>query len=90
MYIKRHTDGKIAIGENIRTVQRVFKKIFNLASEFVLDGSQFDHLFAENEVLRFGKLEAKALFVPGHTLADMAYQIGNAVRAEMRTPYTNR
>lgn len=78
-YIKRHTDGKIAIGENIRTVQRVFKKIFNLASEFVPDGSQFDHLFAENEVLRFGKLEVKALFVPGHTPADMAYQIGDAV-----------
>ncbi len=80
-YIKQHAMGRIAIGENIRTVQGVFKRIFNLEPEFALDGSQFDHLFAEDEVFRFGKLEAKALFVPGHTPADMAYQIGDAVFA---------
>lgn len=80
-YIKQHATGRIAIGENIRTVQGVFKRIFNLEPEFALDGSQFDHLFAEDEVFRFGKLEAKALFVPGHTPADMAYQIGDAVFA---------
>lgn len=80
-YIKSQVGGKIAIGEQICSVQSVFKQIFNLEPEFAVDGSQFDHLLTENEIFRFGKLEAKALFVPGHTPADMAYWIGDAVFA---------
>jgi glyoxylase-like metal-dependent hydrolase (beta-lactamase superfamily II) len=78
-HIKRRAGGRIAIGEHIRDVQGVFKRIFNLEPGFRLDGSQFDHLFAEDEIFRIGGLEARALFVPGHTPADMAYQIGDAV-----------
>lgn len=77
-YLKRELGGKIAIGENIRTVQGVFRNIFNLEPEFRLDGSQFDHLFTEDETFRIGKLQARALFVPGHTPADMAYLVGDA------------
>ena len=57
----------------------MFKKLFNLERSFLPDGSQFDHLFADGEVFRIGELEAKALWVPGHTPADMAYQVGDAV-----------
>ena len=78
-YVKRHAGGRIAIGERIRQVQGVFKKIFNLEPEFRLDGSQFDHLFADGEVFRIGRLEGRVLFVPGHTPADAAYQVGDAV-----------
>ncbi|SAL68715.1 beta-lactamase domain-containing protein [Caballeronia peredens] len=78
-YLKRVLGGKIGIGESIRTVQGVFKKIFDLEPEFQLDGSQFDHLFSDGERFMIGALEAHALFVPGHTPADMAYQIGDAV-----------
>jgi glyoxylase-like metal-dependent hydrolase (beta-lactamase superfamily II) len=78
-YLKHHLGGRIAIGKNICQVQTVFKKLFNLEPAFRLDGSQFDHLFEAGETFAIGALTAKAIHVPGHTPADMAYQIGNAV-----------
>jgi len=74
-YLKRSVGGQIAIGSEIKTVQGVFKKIFNLEPEFHLDGSQFDHLFEPDEVFHIGDIEAQAWHVPGHTPADMAYLI---------------
>src|SRR5439155_4177790 len=55
------------------------KKIFNLEPESQLDGSQFDHLFDNDEVFQVGQLQGQALFVPGHTPADMAYRFGDAI-----------
>jgi glyoxylase-like metal-dependent hydrolase (beta-lactamase superfamily II) len=78
-YVKRRAGGRIAIGERIRQVQGAFKKIFNLEPAFRLDGSQFDHLFRDDETFRIGELEGRVLFVPGHTPADVAYQVGDAV-----------
>src|SRR5699024_325551 len=46
---------------------------------FRADGSQFDHLFADGEAFAIGTLQARALSVPGHTPACMAFQVGNAV-----------
>ena len=74
-YLRRQVGGKIAIGQSISKVQDVFKHLFNLESEFRVDGSQFDHLFAPDEVFHIGNLKAQALHVPGHTPADMAYLI---------------
>ncbi len=78
-YLHHRAGGKVAIGENIREVQAIFKKIYNLERSFLPDGSQFDHLFKEGETFRIGSLEATALLVPGHTPADMAYLVGDAV-----------
>jgi glyoxylase-like metal-dependent hydrolase (beta-lactamase superfamily II) len=78
-YLQQQAGGKIAIGAHINQVQTVFKKLFHLEPEFAIDGSQFDHLFQEDDVFMIGQLSAKALFVPGHTPADMAYQIGDAI-----------
>jgi glyoxylase-like metal-dependent hydrolase (beta-lactamase superfamily II) len=78
-YLQGLFGGKIAIGAHIDKVQTVFKKLFHLEAEFAVDGSQFDVLLQEDEVFQIGTLRAKALFVPGHTPADMAYQIGDAV-----------
>lgn len=77
-YLQRQLGGVIAIGQSIRTVQGVFKQIFNLEPEFQLDGSQFGHLFTDGESFRIGALEATAIHVPGHTPADMAYLVGDA------------
>ncbi|NMY98140.1 MBL fold metallo-hydrolase [Pseudomonas proteolytica] len=74
-YLRRQLGGKIAIGQSISKVQDVFKNLFNLEPEFRADGSQFDHLFAPDEIFHIGNLEAQALHVPGHTPADMAYLI---------------
>ena len=78
-YLQQRVGGKIAIGENIRTVQATFKKLYNLERSFLPDGSQFDHLFKEGETFMIGSVEATALLVPGHTPADMAYLIDGSV-----------
>ena len=78
-YLKQQLGGNTLIGGRIATVQSVFKGIFNLEPEFRQDGSQFDRLVADGETFQIGNLIAKALFVPGHTPACMAYQIGDAV-----------
>lgn len=78
-YLKAQLGGKTAIGDHITAVQKVFKGIFNLEPGFKTDGSQFDHLFAEDEAVRVGDMTGKALYVPGHTPACMAYQFGDAV-----------
>ncbi len=78
-YLKNKLGGKIAIGENIPAVQQTFKKLFNLGDAFVPDGHHFDHLFADNEIFQVGQLTGKALSVPGHTPADLAYQLEDAI-----------
>ena len=62
-----------------RQVQATFKKIYNLERTFLPDGSQFDHLFEDGETFAIGELQARALLVPGHTPADMAYLVDGAV-----------
>ena len=78
-YLKEKLGGKLAIGSRITAVQLVFAEIFNLEPAFKQDGTQFDHLFTEDEVIKVGTLTGRALFVPGHTPACMAYQFGDAV-----------
>ena len=77
-YLKGLVGGKVAIGRHIQQVQKVFKGLFNLEAEFLPDGSQFDHLFDDGEHFQIGSLQAQALYVPGHTPADMAYLVDGA------------
>ncbi|WOX05396.1 MBL fold metallo-hydrolase [Microbulbifer pacificus] len=78
-FIRQQLGGKIAIGDHITQVQGIFRSVFNLEKEFLVDGSQFDHLFAEEETFRIGDLEGRVIYVPGHTPADMAWLIGDAL-----------
>lgn len=78
-YVQEQVGGKIAIGERIREVQATFKQLYNLGPAFLPDGNQFDHLFKDGEVFHIGDVKATALWVPGHTPADLAYVIEDAV-----------
>jgi glyoxylase-like metal-dependent hydrolase (beta-lactamase superfamily II) len=78
-YLKKLLGGKTAIGAQITQVQKVFKGIFNLEPAFKQDGSQFDQLLDRDEAFEVGDLTGKVLFVPGHTPACVAYQLGDAV-----------
>lgn len=78
-YLQQKLGGAIAIGAEIRTVQQVFGKIFNEGSDFACDGSQFDRLFADGDAFEVGGIPAMVLHVPGHTPADIAYVIGDAL-----------
>ncbi|MFB4204750.1 MULTISPECIES: MBL fold metallo-hydrolase [Arhodomonas] len=77
-YLRERLGGAIGIGANITTVQNVFGDLFNVEAAFARDGSQFDHLFADEETFRIGGIEARALHTPGHTPACMTYAIGDA------------
>ena len=74
-YLKSKIGGKSAIGENVKTVQSTFGPVFNAESDFAKDGSQFDHLFADEEKFNIGNLEGKILHTPGHTPACISYII---------------
>ena len=74
-YLRDKLGGRIGIGAAITSVQSVFRDIYNLEPTFRLDGSQFDKLFEANETFHIGAIEVRALHVPGHTPADVAYQV---------------
>ena len=78
-YLKSQLGGQTAIGDHITAVQRVFKGVFNLEASFKEDGTQFDHLLQMDETFAIGNLTAKAIYVPGHTPACVAYQVDDAV-----------
>lgn len=78
-YLKEQLGGKLAIGEQITTVQQVFGEIFNADAQFATDGSQFDRLLSEGDTLSFGSLTVQVLHTPGHTPACLSYVIGDAV-----------
>ena len=77
-YVKAKTGAKIGIGEHIKEVQRIFRPVFN-ATDLKTDGSDFDRLFSDGETFAIGELTVEVLYVPGHTPADVAYRIGEAV-----------
>ncbi|WP_374466472.1 MBL fold metallo-hydrolase [Ferrovibrio sp.] len=77
-YLKQKLGGKLGIGFNITVVQNTFGKVFNAGTDFARDGSQFDHLFTDNETFSIGNIKARAIHTPGHTPACMAYVIGDA------------
>jgi glyoxylase-like metal-dependent hydrolase (beta-lactamase superfamily II) len=76
-YIRAKLGGEIAIGENVKAVQEVFKSVFNLA-DLATDGGQFDHLFEDGEAFSIGNIEARVIHTPGHTPACITYLIGDA------------
>ena len=78
-YLKETLGGQLAIGRQILHVQQVFGKIFNEGTEFARDGSQFDRLFEDGDTFQIGDLHCAVLHVPGHTPADLAYVVGDAV-----------
>lgn len=75
----RYPDAQLAIGEGICEVQKTFRPIFNLGAHVPVDGSQFDHLFADGERFAIGDIQADVMAVPGHTNDSVAYRIGDAV-----------
>jgi glyoxylase-like metal-dependent hydrolase (beta-lactamase superfamily II) len=77
-WIKGKTGAKIGIGEHIKDVQRIFRPIFN-ADDLKTDGSDFDCLFADGDRIALGQLEIEVMHLPGHTPADVAYKIADAV-----------
>ena len=73
IHVKDELGGKLVIGQHITEVQKIFKQIFNFDTSFRTDASQFDILTDDGETLELGGITITAMYVPGHTRADMAY-----------------
>lgn len=76
-YLKEKTGVKIAIGEKVKEVQKLWSRYYNLP-DFPTDGHQWDRLFADGDSFAIGNLPARVMFSPGHTLASITYVIGDA------------
>ena len=73
IHVKDELGGKLVIGQHITEVQKIFKQIFNFDTSFRTDASQFDILTDDCETLTLGGITITAMYLPGHTRADMAY-----------------
>lgn len=73
--LREQLGAKLAIGEHVATVQATWKDIYNLALDFPIDGSQFNHRFRDGEAFKIGGLSARVMHTPGHTPACVTYVV---------------
>ncbi len=78
-YLQKELGGKTGISKHILDVIKTWEPIFQNADDTKQDGSQFDHLFADDESFMIGDLQAKIIYTPGHTPADTSYIIEDTV-----------
>ena len=77
-YIKVKTRAKVAIGERIKEVQKIFRPVFN-AMDVSGEGSEFDILFRDGDRFSIGSLTGEVIATPGHTPACVSYRIEDVV-----------
>lgn len=77
-FLKKELGAPIAIGEGIRQVQERFFKLFNFATHYRPDGSEFDRLLNEDDTLALGRFTIRLMHTPGHTSDSMTFVIGDA------------
>jgi glyoxylase-like metal-dependent hydrolase (beta-lactamase superfamily II) len=77
--LKARHGAKFGIGANVTKVQETFKNVFDMGEDFATDGSQFDLLVQDGDVLPLGQLNIKAIHTPGHTPACMCYLVDDAL-----------
>jgi glyoxylase-like metal-dependent hydrolase (beta-lactamase superfamily II) len=76
-YVRTRTAAQIVIGKPITTVQKTFAAIFNEGADLALDGSQFDVLVSDGDVLALGNSCIQVLATPGHTPACVSYYLND-------------
>lgn len=76
-HIREKTGAKVVIGRNICAVQKTFVRAFNL-HDVATDGSQFDRLVKEGDILALGALAIRVMETPGHTNDSVSYLVENA------------
>ncbi|CAM0137874.1 hypothetical protein VKS41_001093 [Umbelopsis sp. WA50703] len=82
-YLHAHLPKKppVSIGSNVRKVQSVFRKKYNMAaSQLSIAGEQYYDFVQDNMEWKLGKnIHCKAISTPGHTPACMSWLIGDAL-----------
>ena len=78
-FFKKRFGARTVTGSRVGEVQRIFREIYNLGSEFPVDGRQFDLLLNEGQELEVGSFRVHAMHTPVHTPAHMSWQIEDAL-----------
>jgi glyoxylase-like metal-dependent hydrolase (beta-lactamase superfamily II) len=78
-FFKKRFGARTVTGSRVGEVQRIFREIYNLSSDFPVDGRQFDVLLDEGKELEVGDLRIRAMHTPGHTPAHMSWLIEDAL-----------
>jgi len=76
-YLREQTGAPVIIGEHITHVQKIFGDLFE-ADDLAHDGSAFDQLVRDCDILPLGELEIRVMHTPGHTPACVTYLVGDA------------
>lgn len=76
-HLRERTGAPIVIGRQIAQVQAIFAPLFE-ADDVTPDGSQFDRLVGDGDVLPLGALSIRVMHTPGHTPACVTYMIDDA------------
>lgn len=76
-YVRAETAAKMGIGARITNVQKLFGPVFN-ARDVCPNGSVFDALFEDGDVIPFGSTSIKVMHTPGHTPACVTFIIEDA------------
>jgi hypothetical protein len=63
-YLKNKVGGRTGIGRLIIRTQEIFKGMFNLTDEFPADGTQFDSLFDDGDILKLGTMSIRVMHTP--------------------------
>ncbi len=77
VHLLERLGGRTGIGARIVDVQATFGKLFNLSSDFVPNGRQFDQLFEDGDRFAIGAMSVEVIHTPGHTPACLTYLIGD-------------
>jgi glyoxylase-like metal-dependent hydrolase (beta-lactamase superfamily II) len=78
-YLQSQVGGKIGIGSLVTKALNYWTEIFNTQEDTPVDGSQFDHLFQDNETFYLGNIPIKVIHTPGHTPMCVSYLIEDAI-----------
>ncbi len=69
----------IVVGRAITGVQQLFADLFDMRDQVPADGSVFDRLVDDGDVVEAGSLRVRAIATPGHTPACVTWEIGDAL-----------
>jgi glyoxylase-like metal-dependent hydrolase (beta-lactamase superfamily II) len=76
-YLRERTGAPVVIDTHITEVQAIFAELFE-ADDVARDGSAFDRLVTDGDVLPLGAMDIRIMHTPGHTPACVSYLIGDA------------
>ncbi len=76
-YLKQRSGAPTAIGAKIRDVQVLWAGLYGW-TDFRCDGSQWDRLFADEDMFAIGDMPVRVMHSPGHTLASVGFVVGDA------------